>query len=279
MALIRMDLFSRCLMRTVPLTAVVPVDNVRYEGEPERDPDKPYKMLILLNGIYGNNIDWVCAGDVYMMAQERNLVVIMPAGENGFYVDHCSDGQAYGRFIGEELPERMRRMFPVSHRREDTFICGLSMGGYGALRNGLHYGDTFGYAAGLSSAVLPEILPEAGTEDPVDYTRSTRYFESIFGDLERICEGTNSIEWLYEKRVREERPIPKLYMAVGTEDFLLKANRRLKDFFGGCGADLTYEEGPGGHDFVFWNTYLRRVFEWLPLENGTSGIGSGNVKR
>ena len=36
MALIRIELFSRCLMRTVPVTAVVPVDNVRYEGEPQR---------------------------------------------------------------------------------------------------------------------------------------------------------------------------------------------------------------------------------------------------
>ena len=73
MAFIRVDLFSKCLMRTVPVTCIVPVDNVRYEGEPMRDPGKPYKTLYLLNGIYGNNLDWALASDVFMWAQERNL--------------------------------------------------------------------------------------------------------------------------------------------------------------------------------------------------------------
>lgn len=43
MSLIRMDLFSKCLMRAVPVTAVVPVDNTRYEGDPVRPVDRPYK--------------------------------------------------------------------------------------------------------------------------------------------------------------------------------------------------------------------------------------------
>ena len=46
-----------------------------------------------------------------------------------------------------------RRMFPLSHRREDTFHAGFSMGGFGAIRNGLKYYDTFGYIAVLSGAL------------------------------------------------------------------------------------------------------------------------------
>ena len=31
------------------------------------------------------------------------------------------------------------------------------------------------------------------------------------------------------------------------------------------GVDLTYEEGPGVHNFDFWDPYIRRILDWLPL--------------
>lgn len=63
----------------------------------------------------------------------------MPACENKFYVDNERSHEYYSRFIGEELVDMTRRLFPLSHQREDTFIAGLSMGGYGAIVNGLKY--------------------------------------------------------------------------------------------------------------------------------------------
>lgn len=278
MALIRMELFSQCLMRTVPITAIVPVDNVRYEGEPERPADMPYKTLILLNGLYGTHIDWVCASSVFEWAQERNLVVIMPAGENRFYVDNAATGEAYGRFIGEELVERMRRMFPLSRKREDTYICGLSMGGYGAIRNGLKYAYNFGYAAGLSTAFIQDIMGQALNESR-DYTQTKRYYESVFGDLSKVAGSDMDCEALYLMQKKAGAELPKLYLAIGTEDFLLEPNRRYRDFLQEQKADFIYEEGPGTHDFKFWNEYLEHVLNWLPLEGKAAGISSGNVKR
>lgn len=277
MALIRMDLFSKSLMRTVPVTAVVPVDNTRYEGEPVRPADRPYKTLYLLNGIYGNNMDWVAATGVMMWAQERSLVVIMPAGENHFYVDCAATGEEYGRFIGEELVEQTRRMFHLSREREDTYIAGLSMGGYGAIRNGLKYGDTFGYAAGLSSAFLLDRIPPDNSSS--DYTQRRSYFEAIFGDLERLPGSDADCEALLLRRKEAGLPIPRLYMACGTEDFLIQSNRNYRDFLRRQGADLRYEEGPGIHDFDFWGEYLQHVLDWLPLEEKAAGISSGNVRR
>lgn len=280
MAFLRIDLFSKSLMRTVPITAVVPVDNVRYNGEPEREITKPYKVLYLLNGIYGNNMDWSLAGDVYMMAQERNLIVIMPAGENKFYVDNSS-GEAYGKFIGEELPERMRRMFHISSKREDTFICGLSMGGYGAIRNGLKYADVFGYAAGLSPAFVQEMINKSDNAS-VDYTQRRAFYQAVFGDLKKLAGSDMDCEALFLERKEKGLILPKIYQAIGTEDFLLEANRKFHRFMerqGVPASDYVYEENPGTHDFVFWNEHLKHVFEWLPLENKSEGISSGNVKR
>ena len=67
-------------------------------------------------------------------------------------------------------------------------------------------------------------------------------------------------------------------MCCGTEDSLLGVNRDLRDALLARGADLTYEEGPGGHDWVFWDTYIRRILEWLPLEAAQAGVSSGNVQ-
>jgi putative tributyrin esterase len=276
MALLRIDLFSQCLMRTVPITAIVPVDKARYPEDPVRPEGMPYKTLYLLNGIYGNNLDWVVAGNISMLAQVHNLVIIMPAGENHFYVDCAATGERYGSYVGKELVEQTRRMFPLSHKREDTFIAGLSMGGYGALHTGLLYGETFGYAAGLSAANVPDIFPEKEVES-CDYTRTRRYFEAIFGDLSNISDSDYNIAYLYRTRVQSKKLVPKLYMACGTEDQLISANHSLRDSLKEAGADLTYEEGKGIHDFVFWSEYIRHVCAWLPLEQDTEGISSGNV--
>lgn len=275
MALLHIDIFSKCLMRVVPVTAIVPVDNVRYDTETVRPVDKPYKTLYLLNGIYGGNMDWVSASNVALWAQEHSLVVIMPAGENHFYVDCAASGEAFGRFLGEELVEQTRRLFPLSRKREDTYIAGLSMGGYGALRNGLKYHETFGYAAGLSSAFIHDTMMLSDNTN-TDYTRNRRYYESIFGPLGEFDGSENDCRELYR---RAGTAAPKLYMACGTEDFLLQPNREYSDFLRGHSADLLYEEGAGGHDFDFWNTYLRRVMDWLPLEASSAGISSSNVHR
>lgn len=278
MALIHIDLFSKSLMRTVPITAVIPVDNVRYEGDPVRPADKPYKTLYLLNGIYGNNIDWVCASNIMKLAQDRSLAVIMPAGENHFYVDCAATGEGYGRFVGEELVEQTRRLFHLSRKREDTYIAGLSMGGYGAIRTGLLWGDTFGYAAGLSCAFVKDRIL-ASDNSSADYTQRRHYYEAIFGDLDKLVGSDMDCEALYLKKKAQKEAIPNLYIACGTEDFLIEPNRAYRDFLREQGAELTYEEGPGIHDYSFWNEYITHVLEWLPLEGEMAGISSGNVRR
>ena len=47
-------------------------------------------------------------------------------------------------------------------------------------------------------------------------------------------------------------------MAIGTEDNLLPSNRRFRDFLKAGGADFFYEDGPGKHNWQFWNEYLDR---------------------
>jgi S-formylglutathione hydrolase FrmB len=267
MALLQVNFMSKSLMRKVPILVVLPVDKVNLPGMSEITDNRnnSFKTLYLLHGIFGNYTDWVSETRIQRLSEERNLVVVMPSGENSFYLDQPESGNFYGEFIGKELVDITRKMFPLSKRREDTFIAGLSMGGYGAIRNGLKYHETFGYIAGLSSAlILEQMLDESFQE--------IAYEKSCFGNpQEAILSDKNPkvlVKDIKEKMKKDPSVhFPKMYMACGTEDDLINSNRDFRDFLMENNVDLTYEEGPGAHTWDFWDTYIEKVLDWLPLKN------------
>lgn len=275
MALLQMNLLSQSLMRTVPVNVILPVDKMPLPGMPRRE-DKPYKTLYLLHGVFGNHTDWVCGSRIQRFAEEHDLAVVMPAGENAFYVDHPESHNFYGQFIGEELVELTRRMFPLSHNREDTFIGGLSMGGYGAMRNGLKYGDTFGYIVSLSGALVLEGMSER-TDDVPFFLESRSYAQACFGDLDTLLTSDKNPKELVRRRQAAGQVIPKIYMACGDRDGLLESNRQMADFLRQSGVDVTFEVGPGSHEWDFWDTYILKAIQWLPTEKSGLGVNSGNV--
>jgi S-formylglutathione hydrolase FrmB len=275
MALIQINFLSKSLMRTVPINVILPVDKMTFPGMPVRE-DKPYKTLYLLHGVFGNYTDWLSGTNIQRWAEEKDLVVVMPSGDNAFYVDNPGMNNYYGEFVGKELVEITRKMFPLSHKREDTYIAGLSMGGYGAVRNGLKYSDTFGCIAGLSSALITDGI-ESRTNDNPFFLNSRSYAEGCFGDLAKVADSDKNPKWLVKKLVEEKANIPKIYLACGEDDHLLGANEDFKNFLEDHGVNFTYEVGPGAHEWDFWNRYIKKVVDWLPLENNEAGINSGNV--
>ena len=184
MALLQMNYLSNALLRTVPVNIILPVDKVSSKTRDYEEQKRPFKTLYLLHGMFGNYTDWCANTRVQRWAEERNLAVVMPSGDNMYYVESLLLFNNYGAFIGEELPRVMRATFPLSSRREDTFIAGLSMGGFGAVRNGFKYADTFSHIAGLSSALTvldPAAPPIAGRPSsatlrlPPRLTRASRW--------------------------------------------------------------------------------------------------------
>ncbi len=275
MAFIQMSLFSQALMRTVPVNVILPADKAPLPGMPVRE-EKPYKTLYLLHGIIGSHVDWVNGTNIQRWAEERDLAVVMPAGENMFYIDQEAAHNFYGVFIGKELVELTRKIFPLSRKREDTYLAGLSMGGYGALRNGLKYHGTFGCIAGLSTAAVVDDI-ENRTDDVENFIDSRAYAQSVFGDLSKVKDSDKNPLWLAKKLTEEKAQLPDIYLACGLQDFLLEKNRKLRDCLQTLGYSVTYEEGDGAHEWDFWNRYIYRVLEWLPLEQKQAGRSSGNI--
>lgn len=275
MALITASFMSKSLMRTVPVNIIMPTDKLTFPGQPEPSSE-PKKLLVLLHGIFGNYTDWVTGTRVQAFAEAHDLAVVMPSGDNKFYCDSSTTGDRYGTFIGVELVDFMRKTFNVSKKREDTYIAGLSMGGFGAIVNGLRHPETFSCVAGLSSGLIKQGILNA-TDAPNQLMTATQYCAMFGIDSVKDYDGSeNDYEALADK-VASDPNKPKIYLCCGLQDGLIEPNRAYRDKLKGLGYDVTWAESAGGHTWEFWGEYIEKVINWLPLGGSNAGISSGNV--
>ena len=276
------DVRSQALGMATSLTVFTPEAMTRQES---RVPG----LLVLLHGLTGNHAVWPMRTDLQSLADRHNLVIALPDGARSFWLDQAV-GLEWGRWVGSELPSLLRSVLRVSAARSETFIGGLSMGGYGAVRAAFDYPRTFGGVISLS-----------GTLDVAERAFRSRHldlYEIGFGDLERPRRSDDLVTRMASAAPGAPTPgaptpdpaapgaapsatppntptpntptpntptpsvaVPldvRFFAVCGTEDRLLKQNRRFRDIAEEIGLDLTYREGPGGHDYVFWN-------EWLPV--------------
>lgn len=276
MAVFEVNFHSESLGRTVPMYVILPTDKTYFPGMPRREEGKPYKTLYLLHGVIGNYTDWLYNTRIKKYAEDRDLCVVMPSGDNSMYLDQGVD--FYGEFVGKELVEFTRKTFPLSRKRENTYIGGLSMGGFGAMRNGLKYHETFGAIISLSGAYVLDEETLIEVENPMFAGETTTYKKRVYGDdLEAALVSDKNPKYLIETLTQNKVNFPEIYMACGTEDFLLDKNRRIEQLLTDCGVNHTFVTGPGSHEWDFWDTYILKALEWLPLENGAAGKSSENI--
>ncbi|GKU23460.1 alpha/beta hydrolase [Clostridium folliculivorans] len=260
MAFSQVNFYSKSLRKIVTFNAIVPIDTIEIPGMKEVKKGS-MKSLYILSGYSGNYTDWICGSRIQELALKHNIAVFMPSGENSFYLDDTDKGELYGEFVGSELVEFTRKLFQLSEKREDTFIGGLSMGGYGAIRNGLKYYDNFSRIIALSSALI--IHNVAGIpEDFKDPIADYKYYTRVFGDLNQLLGSDKDPEALISKLKQEDKPIPDIYMACGKEDFLINENRSYHEFLVSEEVEHTYVEGQGIHDWNFWNEYIEKSILW-----------------
>ncbi len=259
MAYIKMEHFSDCLRRTVSFRLLLPND---VDGKDNPHYDRPMKTLYLLHGYCGRSTDWIWNSAVSNIANRYNICIVLPDGENSFYLDGAATGRKYATFIGEELPAYISRTFHLSSKKEDVFVGGFSMGGFGAIHTALRYEETFGKLFAFSSALINYEIEkmQPGYDNGV---ANYEYYSLMFGEPEKLRTSENNPEELIKRLLSDKKSIPGIYMACGTEDFLLQRNREFHTFLQEQKVEHTYVESTGCHDFEFWNRYLEPAVKWL----------------
>lgn len=264
MAHIQMSFYSNSLMKNANVMVFLPTqdadDYLFGSGNAKYCKDKKYQTLYLLHGSYGDCTDWSRLASVERYAQQHCLAVVMPSAENSSYLN-MDAGEAYLDYIGKELPAFLQIMFPLSKKPEDNFIAGLSMGGYGCMRIGLEYPERFGAIASLSGALDMQMLRDSG--GPHMEKMDKRYTAAVYGG-KRLSGTRNDLAVLLKEDLAAGKKLPKLFMTVGTEDFIYPTNEAFYHEVGDL-VDIQYRKHPGVHDWVFWDTYIQEVMDWLPL--------------
>ena len=244
MAMIRCDFDSEILELRTSMTVLLPQDAAA----------DPPPVLYLLHGLTDDHTAWTRFTSVERYAEDRGLAVVMPQVHRSFYANETY-GMRFWDFLSAELPEVVHRLFRVSRRREDTFVAGLSMGGYGALKWALRQPERFAAAATLSGALDLAYLNE------FDLRPHIRELVARVFAGRTVAGGDEDL--LHLVGAADPAALPRLRLRCGTGDHLLEQNRRFVAACASAGVRLDSGFGPGGHTWEYWDAQLPGVLDWL----------------
>ena len=248
MALIHLNHLSMCSGLQRNVTVILPTDGMdeKHNGASFMKPGMKYQTLWLLHGGGGDDSDWVNYSNIVRYANTHKIAVVMPAGESFVDTDYA--------YITEELPAFLPCILPLSEKREDNFIAGLSHGGDGAMRACFEHPDR--YAAGL-------IMSAAGTDHKGPVEEAKLRFD-VFGNAEKLLQPGVKI--------------PKLNFGTGSADRGMKYSVPVIDRLDAMGIPVTrYYVEKDGHSWDFWDYTVRLALdEMLPIRHDVIPPEGGN---
>lgn len=249
MSVIQMRMFSEKLGMFTPANIILPLP---------RDAKmqiSPLPVLYLLHGMGDGHSAWLRKTAAERYALEKGVAIVMPDGELSCY-ENMAHGRAYRDYITAELPAFICENFPISRKREQNFIAGCSMGGFGALKLALSNPEKWSIA-GCFSAAHFEYRPDA--------QRNRDMLKMVYGD--KIDQYDAQIE--ADARAVNEGKLPlQIWHSCGDADALKSNALKSRAFFEALGAGAIsyhFEMMPGRHDWALWDESLRRFMDALNL--------------
>jgi S-formylglutathione hydrolase FrmB len=265
MALFHSNFFSETLGMHCQAEVIIPQpgseQNIGVASSPSRDH---WPCVWLLHGLSDDHTIWSRRTSIERFAEERGLAVVMPNAHRSFYTD-MTHGGAYYTFLTRELPGIMRQFFPLSSRREDNAVAGLSMGGYGAMKWTLDHPDSI--LAGVSlSGVLDMARRIQLLQHETEGSALRRQTLRLVFDNTPPEQGPDNLFALLEQRAAEGN-CPPFRVCCGREDFLCEDNQTFRREAENLNLPIDYHEGSGEHTWSYWDQQIAPALDWL-LEQG-----------
>ena len=237
---------SEALYQNVGLNVILPDESYLHGGKVK------YPVLYLLHGLSDDYTCWQRLSSVERYARENGIAVVMPDGGINFYSDNKKANRNYYTLVAKEIPAFCERNFAcISTKREDTFVAGLSMGGYGALKLALSMPEKFSSVAAFSS--VADIVSCVKAE----MIRNGEFWNYIFEDVNSLEGSCDDLFALADKCGPKKSP--QIYMWCGTEDSLCRSNDKLAAYLTQNKFPITYETSHGNHSWKYWDEQLERA--------------------
>ena len=245
MAFMQCSFKSEVLGQDVCFNAIIPqnvTDNI--------------KSIYLLHGLSDNHSNWSRFTSVESYVRNKGVAVFMPNVDRSFYTD-MKYGRNYYTYISDEFIKYTRQVFKLSTKREDTFIAGLSMGGYGAFKIALRNPEIFSAAASFSGVL--DIVKRYTMENTWEKEKMLIVGENPDFNGEYAKEDLKYLLENFDKNA----PKVRLYQSCGTEDFLYEDNQNFRKWVKNTDFEHEYHEGPGGHEWKFWDKHIEKAIEFF----------------
>jgi S-formylglutathione hydrolase FrmB len=219
-------------------------------------PGQKLPVVYLLHGGGGGYRDWTNYSDVAKYA-ERGLILVMPEGNSSYYTNSAEHPEdRYEDYIVNDVISEVESKYPVALGRQNRAILGVSMGGYGAVKNAMKHPELFMFAGGLSAAVDVPTRPFS-----IKRMSQWRFHSSIFGASGSQTRHDND-PYALARSVDPSRT-PYLFLTCGEQEGLLPANRKLNAILAERDFKYEFHTAPGDHNWLQWNAQLPNVFKSL----------------
>ena len=208
---------------------------------PDTYGDSELPVVYLLHGWSGDYRNWFDKTDLPSLADHFQMIIVCPdGGYAGWYLDSplIKESQ-YESYIALDVVDYIDQNYETISAEQGRAICGLSMGGHGAIGLLAKYPDRFA-AAGSMSGVME--LNTVGD----------RYgLEKLLGDITTYENRwkENSSWYLIEKLVSKKKGI---LLECGIADRLIESNRRTHRKLIDLNIAHDYYERPSGHTWDYW---------------------------
>jgi putative tributyrin esterase len=271
MSILQYTFESECLKSNTQITIILPDKPRALTPSQFYERNRKYKVLWLLHGTYGDHTDWIRKTNIEMYACERNLVVVMPSALNSNY-SNWNDfmlGYKMYDFLTEELMPMIYGWFPVSDKREDNFIAGLSMGGRGTIKFAVNHPEKFSAAAVLSATPMDMSSMGPDNQCPMLNTNNERMRTTLLnaGGLEEFLNSNENV-WAILDKLGKTGTLPRLMFACGQEDVMLYEFYKIfQKHAHEIGLDAHWFELPGyKHEWRFWDLAIQEALNFFGLD-------------
>ena len=244
MALLRVEYASKALEMNTSFQVFLP-----DEGEL-----KDVKVVYLLHGLTDNCTGWTRYSSCERYARERGVAMVIPEVQRSFYIDGVY-GLNYFTYVSRELPAVCHRMFGLSLEREKSYVMGLSMGGYGALKCALTYPERYAGCGSFSG-----VTDLRGFMNTPAIPLRSREFTALLGP-DHVVGEENDLFAL----VKKAENVPPVYLSCGEQDRHYGMNNAFSDLLAELGVAHRYDHREGDHCWAFWDRSIQDCFDYVNL--------------
>lgn len=274
MALCKIDYYSSAMQQKMGVCVIIPENKWGYSLA-DRPAGYRYPTLWLLCGGGFDHTDWVRYTALELYAAQHGIAVVLPGISYCGYVNTAEGDYRWWDQIAFELPEYLSRVFPLSARREDNFVAGFSMGGYGAFKFAMQRPGMFAACGNFSGpiGIIPRtpIPPDEKLGQPClrdDFCEPA--FATLWASFGSAAKRRNTPDdnlYMLEKHVREGTDLPLFYMAVGAQDPGAQDGYAVMDYMKALGVPVYDVRDQGKHDWDYCNRHIAAFLDWIPLHS------------